>query len=523
MKSGRIKLIWSVSIAAALLVILLQGYWLRNQYEYELDRTADETIVQTIAAWDKYKADRKERLKEQKDKVKAYNSNINAEHSTVYYANIKGEITHWTINIDIRKNNVKKPIVSSDTIPQKEKELNAVNNAIEVLKGTQSNIFEQKEDSIPEKGLIENIVETDSTLRTTFIFSTKESSSSVYNATDVYLADLNLPLKMSELDSLIEQQTGNESVITKAQTLRPDSLLWEPISLKDLSLFHPTVSVHIPFNTLKQKVAVATLSLAPTRVLQTMALQILISLILILLLVVCLALQIKTISRQQRIGKLRQNFVNTTIHELKRPVQMLKTIVSYLQETESENEAILSEARTETDNLTLYLQKLREVNIAESVKESLRPSYFDFTLLAQANIANVRKNSKKAVGIEARFPSEPLTIVADKDFINNVVVNLLENAVKYSGESAEIVFEAKKQNNRLVFSISDNGIGIAPAEQAYIFEPFFRSKNPLVATLPGMGLGLNYVRMAVEAHRGTISLISKPLRGTTVTIEIPQQ
>lgn len=107
--------------------------------------------------------------------------------------------------------------------------------------------------------------------------------------------------------------------------------------------------------------------------------------------------------------------------------------------------------------------------------------------------------------------------------MNNIVINLLENAIKYSGEEPVIRVNAGIDDNGLSFSISDNGIGIPASEQSHIFEPFFRSKNDYVASLPGMGLGLSYVKMAVEAHRGTVDVLSKPNYGTTITVKIPRQ
>lgn len=184
---------------------------------------------------------------------------------------------------------------------------------------------------------------------------------------------------------------------------------------------------------------------------------------------------------------------------------------------------MLNNARIETDNLTAYLQKLREVNQVETMAGSLHFSFFDFTALTNDCIENIRKNAGKPIRIETYFSDMPLSITADKMVMSNIVMNLLENAVKYSGDAPSIRVRAEYEDNNLIFSISDNGIGIEVSEQSHIFEPFFRSKNAYVVSLPGMGLGLSYVKMAVEAHRGSIEIISKPNHGTTVTVKIPRQ
>lgn len=184
---------------------------------------------------------------------------------------------------------------------------------------------------------------------------------------------------------------------------------------------------------------------------------------------------------------------------------------------------MLNNARIETDNFTSYLQKLRDVNQAETIAGSLHLSYFDFTVVLTGCIENVQKNAGKQFHIETDFPGTPLPVTADKMIMNNIVINLLENAIKYSGEEPVIRVNAGIDDNGLSFSISDNGIGIPASEQSHIFEPFFRSKNDYVASLPGMGLGLSYVKMAVEAHRGTVDVLSKPNYGTTITVKIPRQ
>lgn len=524
MKLRKIKWIWSLSIISALLVILLQGYWLYNQYHFENEKAADTAITQTLSTWDEYKVERKKRLQFLRDNLKSYNTNAN-QNSVIYLSTVRENETEWTISVHALKN--LKPIIplqSADSVVRKKEE----RYSHEIISEAGERLMKIQPKDLPENdtttviGFVENIQETDSTFIGSFRFKTTMSQNAVYYAVGLFLTDTNQPFKPNELDSLLQENKPHLFVRIDTLSLPQNSILREPISVKNRSFLHPSVTVHIPYNVLKRKVAEVTVPLVPTDIMRRMAFQIIACLVLIFVLIVCLLLQIQTISRQQRIGKLRQNFVNTTLHELKRPVQTLKTIVSYLQTRESEATDMLNDAREETDNLTSYLQKLREVNQAETITESLHLSYFDFTTLAKENMEKVQKNTVKPLQIEIHFPSTPLLVTADKMAIGNMIINLLENAVKYSGDDAHIIFRAETRNNRLIFSISDNGIGIAPAEQNAIFEPFYRSKNAYVASLPGMGLGLSYVKMVVEAHRGSVSVVSKPQQGTTFTIEIPQ-
>ena len=104
----------------------------------------------------------------------------------------------------------------------------------------------------------------------------------------------------------------------------------------------------------------------------------------------------------------------------------------------------------------------------------------------------------------------------------NIISNLMENAVKYSGSSVRIRVECRLHGHELTLKVSDDGIGIPVSEQGRVFDKFYRSSNLPDRSLPGIGLGLSYVKLLVEAHRGTVFLTSQIGRGTTVEITIPQ-
>ena len=107
--------------------------------------------------------------------------------------------------------------------------------------------------------------------------------------------------------------------------------------------------------------------------------------------------------------------------------------------------------------------------------------------------------------------------------IGNIVCNLLENAIKYSRESVTIIIDYQQRTDGLLqISIADNGIGIAKADRRYVFDKFYRSETAKDKSIPGIGLGLSYVKLLVEAHDGTITFESTEGEGTTFIILIPQ-
>ena len=105
----------------------------------------------------------------------------------------------------------------------------------------------------------------------------------------------------------------------------------------------------------------------------------------------------------------------------------------------------------------------------------------------------------------------------------NIVCNLLENAVKYSVEAVTIRIDYQmREDGTVQITVTDNGIGITKADQRYVFDKFYRSETVKDKSIPGIGLGLSYVKLLVEAHGGTITFESTEGQGTTFTIIIPQ-
>jgi signal transduction histidine kinase len=117
-------------------------------------------------------------------------------------------------------------------------------------------------------------------------------------------------------------------------------------------------------------------------------------------------------------------------------------------------------------------------------------------------------------------PDLPM-VAADRDAVVAALINLLDNAWKYSGDIKQIVVVARAENGRVLFSVQDNGIGIAPRERARIFQSFYQVDRRLSRTDSGCGLGLSIVQFIIAAHHGSVSVESQPGRGSTFTISLP--
>ena len=260
------------------------------------------------------------------------------------------------------------------------------------------------------------------------------------------------------------------------------------------------------------------------------------SLLVTIMLLLSIAYLIKVMLLQKKVDKMRSDFVHTMIHELKRPVQTLKMCVSVFSaqktntekadsektDEKDENALIMETVREESDNLTAYLAKLREVIRAEE-HIPLQITSFDIHAALLNLVAVYRKNKQKEVNVSLDYQRTSDRMMGDRDQLLNVVSNLMENSVKYSGDIVNIHVACRDtEKEEVMISVSDNGIGISPDEQQRVWTKFYRSNAYPDMMQPGIGLGLSFVDMIVKAHGGRKMMQSEVGKGTRISIVIPQ-
>ncbi|WP_459641467.1 sensor histidine kinase, partial [Flavobacterium sp. CGRL2] len=119
------------------------------------------------------------------------------------------------------------------------------------------------------------------------------------------------------------------------------------------------------------------------------------------------------------------------------------------------------------------------------------------------------------------IPNTEVTLVKlDKNLLKNCIINLVSNAIKYSGEETEIELSTAMTSSKIIINVKDNGIGIPEGDHEHLFEAFFRAHN--TGNIPGTGLGLHIVSRYVSLMNGTISFESAINKGTLFTIELPR-
>ena len=481
----RIKIVWILTIITSLLMMGGQAYWLYNQYGYTAEAYMQKLHEQILEAEDK-EAD-----------IRFQHRQISSEPLRSLGMNLSG----WT---SLGEDSLKRPEPRSST--------------------TLTFYYRNKEDmdSAALAKLIEE--ESDSVLvRDTFQLE-GVSTELLFSASTLYTLQISNPFQESLLDSLLQKQSI-QVTNTRRETL--DTLQWKGSYIPFCERLAYKMKIVYPYNPLEQEAWVGEVTIPLSPILRQMAWQLVASLFLILLLMYCLVYQIHTIMEQRKMDEMRKSFVNTMIHELKRPVQTLKMCIAFLNNKsmrtdEQMMDAVVQDAIFELDNLSAYLSKVRELTRADNEHTILSTRTFDLVATVEKLIRLNNAPADKAVRFETSFSDTSLWVMADPVHIANCLSNLIENAVKYSGNEVCIGIDASLKDNRLYLKVHDNGIGIPLQEQERVFEKFYRAQNIPDTNLPGIGLGLSYVKLMVEAHGGSITLQSQLGKGTTFTIEIPQ-
>lgn len=232
--------------------------------------------------------------------------------------------------------------------------------------------------------------------------------------------------------------------------------------------------------------------------------------------------------REIRRSEQHDAFLNSVTHELKTPIASIKL---YLETLKSRD--VAPEKRDEFYNVMLadtdrLLHTVEQVLSAGSSREKKRPMNVEkldlgVVLSDAAEIVRSRYNLDENI-VRMSETADGLEVMGDASELRTVFVNLLDNAVKYSGEDRKVSIRAKRTrlNNRVDIFIRDNGVGIPAAELKRIFKRFYRVPNESAKDTKGTGLGLAIVRSIIEKHGGKIKADSKGEgRGSTFVVQLP--
>jgi signal transduction histidine kinase len=221
---------------------------------------------------------------------------------------------------------------------------------------------------------------------------------------------------------------------------------------------------------------------------------------------------------------LRKTMTADIAHELRTPLTTLKSHMEAFEDGIWEpTPARIRACYEEIERLIRLVRDLEQLTHMESPDFTLDARWEDLAAVVQHAAESTRAAFyQKGVHLHTRLPDRVPALV-DRERITQVLVNLLSNALKFTPEQGSVTVELLDQQDRCVLTVADTGIGIAPADQPYVFERLYRADKSRSRAQGGGGIGLTIVKRLVEAHGGTISLHSVPEQGTTVRVELAKK
>jgi two-component system phosphate regulon sensor histidine kinase PhoR len=230
--------------------------------------------------------------------------------------------------------------------------------------------------------------------------------------------------------------------------------------------------------------------------------------------------------RQVELAQLKSSFVSNVTHELKTPIALIRLAVETLEmrryTSPEEGARFLHTIGRETEKLSQLVDNVLDFARLESGRPVFQLRRIDMSEVAREALETFRPRLEdQGFKVEVEIPPQLPPVMGDARALTQCLLNLLDNAVKYSRERRELRISAGTREGRVTVSVADRGIGIAPGDQYRVFEKFVRLDTGLVHDVKGAGLGLALVNQIMRAHHGRVELVSTPGGGSTFTLVLP--
>jgi two-component system, OmpR family, phosphate regulon sensor histidine kinase PhoR len=235
----------------------------------------------------------------------------------------------------------------------------------------------------------------------------------------------------------------------------------------------------------------------------------------------------RVLYREARLSRLKTDFVSLVSHELRTPLTSIRMFIETLAlgrvKDPAQAQEVLTLLSRETERLSTLIERVLDWARIESGRKVYQRERQPVAAVVEAAVAAFRAQRLEAdMDLRVELPASLPQVEVDRDAIAGALLNLLQNAYKYSGADKRIHLAARLEGHRWVgLSVQDHGVGIAPRDRKRIFERFYRVDNLLTRRTEGSGLGLAIAKRIVEAHGGRISVHSEVGQGSRFTIHLP--
>lgn len=251
------------------------------------------------------------------------------------------------------------------------------------------------------------------------------------------------------------------------------------------------------------------------------------SLIAILILFTLFGITVLSLMRDKKILGRTTDLINNIAHEFKTPMASIALACGMLKRekvlSQPDNVAHYSNIiHTENNRLRSQVDQLLKLACIERGELKLNTNEVSIHKLLTECAACLDIHLKEKQGqIDYDLKARHDCVNVDKDLLQDVFKNLIDNAIKYSGDHPQIKICTESKNDQLWVSISDKGIGMTREEQKHIFDRYYRAQTGDVHNVKGFGIGLSYSKMIIDAHKGSIKVWSKKNIGSTFTVVLP--
>jgi two-component system phosphate regulon sensor histidine kinase PhoR len=251
------------------------------------------------------------------------------------------------------------------------------------------------------------------------------------------------------------------------------------------------------------------------------------SLLFSLFILLTFALSLYFIIRQKKIGEMKSDFINNMTHEFKTPIATISlaadTIInSKVINDETSIRHFIGMIKKENSRMNKKVETILQIASLDKKEIEFRFENVSIHTIIEHALETIEIQVHQRNGkINLNLNAEEAFIFGDSEHLTNLVNNLLDNAIKYSPELPEITISTRNYEKGIILCVEDKGVGMTKAVQSKIFERFYRQSSGNVHDVKGFGLGLNYARSIIEAHKGNINVYSEPGQGSRFEIFLP--
>ena len=231
------------------------------------------------------------------------------------------------------------------------------------------------------------------------------------------------------------------------------------------------------------------------------------------------------VTREKELENRKDDFINMASHELKTPLTSMKIYIEILSNIikkshDPKSTKVINSIKNQTERLQELINDLLDVSRIQTGKLNFNKEQFYINELVTEAVEVLQSTTDSRKLILKAAPK--IKVSADRFRIYQVLTNLITNAIKYSGDSTDIIINIKKDTNKVIISVQDFGIGISKSEQKRVFDRLYQVTDPTEKTFPGLGMGLYISHEIIKRHKGKIWVEGDKGKGSTFFFTLPR-